>query len=320
LQEGERLQVAPPQKLRQLRALRDEHQAWGGYPPVWQRKGVSERLNWLKDYRRTYLERDIAEVGQVANIDTFALAQKLLCARTANLLSISAVANDLGVAVNTVKRYLELLTMSFQCFLLPPWHENTGKRLVKSPKLFFADAGLNRAILGEVSISRGAAYENWVFAELLKWKQLQDFEPELYFYRTSAGMEVNFLIAGERGSSPSRPNHPSGSPRPTAAAWWLFYPSTGRPPGLAWWSTPETIWSRSGRGSGGCRTGISSGRWKTRKGRPCFIDLRINRVMFALSECTSHTPDTGGRYWPRKMSRQACGAGWTIFRTVTGEK
>lgn len=201
-QDAERLQLASPRRLRELRAVRDEHQTWGGYPPVWQRQGAAERLGWLKDYRKTYLERDIADVGQVANIDTFAMAQKLLCARTANLLSISDVARDLGVAVNTVKRYLELLTMSFQTALLPPWHENVGKRLVKSPKLFFPDVGLNRAILGELSVSQGSAYESWFFAELLKWKQLQPVEPELYFYRTAAGMEVDFLLADERGIIP----------------------------------------------------------------------------------------------------------------------
>ncbi|HEU0265281.1 MAG TPA: DUF4143 domain-containing protein, partial [Geobacterales bacterium] len=201
-QDVERLQLASTERLRGLRSVRDDHQVWGGYPPVWQRPGTTERLNWLKDYRKTYLERDIADVGQVANIDTFAQAQKLLCARTANLLSISEVARDLGMAVNTVKRYLELLTMSFQSILLPPWHENVGKRLIKSPKLFFPDVGLNRAILGELSVSQGAAYESWFFAELLKWKQLQPVEPELYFYRTAAGLEVDFLLAGEKGIIP----------------------------------------------------------------------------------------------------------------------
>ncbi|ABQ27659.1 ATP-binding protein [Geotalea uraniireducens] len=201
-QDVERLQLASPQRLRTLRKVRDEHQLWGGYPPVWQRTGDTARLNWLKDYRKTYLERDIADVGQVANIDTFALAQKLLCSRTANLLSISEVARGLGVAVNTLKRYLELLTMSFQCYLLSPWHENVGKRLIKSPKLYFPDMGVNRAVLGELSVSRGAAYESWVCAELLKWKQLQPLEPELYFYRTAAGLEVDFLLADERGIIP----------------------------------------------------------------------------------------------------------------------
>ncbi len=197
-----RLTLASPQRLRIMRQTRDEHQQWGGYPPIWHRAGETERLNWLKDYRKTYLERDIADVGQVANIDTFALAQKLLCSRTANLFSISEVSRDLGVAVNTLKRYLELLTMSFQCYLLPPWHENVSKRLVKSPKIYFPDSGLNRAISGELSISRGASYESWVCAELLKWKQLQPVEPELYFYRTAAGLEVDFLLAGEHGIVP----------------------------------------------------------------------------------------------------------------------
>jgi len=201
-QDAGRLPLVSPGQLRRLRGVRDEHERWGGYPPVWQRTEETERLNWLKDYRKTYLERDIADVGQVANIDTFALAQKLLCSRTANLFSISEVSRDLGVAVNTVKRYLELLTMSFQCVLLPPWHENASKRLVKSPKLFFPDVGLNRAITGELSISRGAAYESWLCAELLKWKQLQPVEPELYFYRTAAGLEVDFLLASERGIIP----------------------------------------------------------------------------------------------------------------------
>ena len=201
-QDVERLQLTSPQRLRTLRALRDEHQKWGGYPPVWQRTGETERLNWLKDYRKTYLERDIADVGQVSNIDTFALAQKLLCSRTANLLTISEVARDLGVAVNTLKRYLELLTMSFQCFLLPPWHENVRKRLIKSPKIYFPDVGINRAVLGELSVSRGALYESWVCAELLKWKTLQPVEPDLYFYRTVAGMEIDFLLAGDRGIIP----------------------------------------------------------------------------------------------------------------------
>ena len=197
-----RLPLISPNRLRILRGVRDEHQQWGGYPPVWQRSGETERMNWLKDYRKTYLERDIADVGQVANIDTFAMAQRLLCSRTANLFSISEVSRDLGVTVNTIKRYLELLTMSFQCILLPPWHENVSKRLIKSPKLFFPDVGLNRAIVGDLSISRGAAYESWLCAELLKWKQLQPVEPELYFYRTAAGMEVDFLLTSEHGIIP----------------------------------------------------------------------------------------------------------------------
>jgi predicted AAA+ superfamily ATPase len=186
-----------PEKARQLQGLRDKHLAWGGYPAVWQRENAAERLSWLRDYRKTYLERDVADVGQVADIDTFASAQKLLCARSANLLSLSEVARDLALSVNTIKRYLHLLVMTFQCFLLQPYSENVGKRLIKSPKVYFADTGLMRAILGDLSIGGGATYENWVFNELTKWKQLQPVEPEIFFYRTSAGREIDFLIAAQ---------------------------------------------------------------------------------------------------------------------------
>ena len=186
-----------PSRIRNLIRVRDESLAWGGYPPVWSRKEPADKLNWLKDYRKTYLERDISDIGQVADIDMFATVQKLLCSRTANILSISEVARDVSLAVNTVKRYLNLLNVSFQCFLLPPYFENAGKRLIKSPKLYFPDVGLNRVILGDITINKGASYETWVFSELIKWKQLQPVEPELFFYRTSAGMEIDFLIAGE---------------------------------------------------------------------------------------------------------------------------
>lgn len=195
--DAEQFAALSPDSVRSILRKRDEHQLWGGYPPVWQRKEKVERLNWLKDYRKTYIERDISDVGQVGNIDAFVLSQKLLCARSGQILSISEVARDASLAVNTIKRYINLLSMTFQCCIIPPYHENISKRLIKSPKIFFPDAGLNKVVLGEMTISSGAAYESWVLSELIKWKQLQPVEPDLFFYRTAAGMEIDFLIAGE---------------------------------------------------------------------------------------------------------------------------
>ena len=183
--------------IRQAMSIRNEHQAWGGYPPVWLRKIEEDKINWLKDYRKTYLDRDIFDVGQVADIDTFATAQKMLCLRTGQILKISEVARDLSLSVNTIKRYVHLLSMSFHCYVLPPYYENIGKRFIKSPKIFFPDMGLNRAILGDAAISSGAAYETWVFFELIKWKQLQAIEPDIFFYRTASGLEIDFLICGD---------------------------------------------------------------------------------------------------------------------------
>jgi len=193
--EAKRLVTMSPQLTRAMRMVRDLHRKWGGFPAVWQREDETDKINWLRDYRRTYLERDLADAGQVADLDAFALAQKLLCARTASLLSVSEVARDAGLAVNTVKRYIHLLSMTFQCVLLEPYYENVGKRLIKSPTIYFTDPGVIRAILGERSVNDGAWYESWVFSELLKWRQRQPVEPELFFYRTSAGLEVDFLIA-----------------------------------------------------------------------------------------------------------------------------
>lgn len=177
--------------------IRNEHQTWGGYPPVWMRKTKEDKINWLKDYRKTYLDRDIFDIGQVADIDTFAAAQKMLCLRTGQILKISEVARDLSLSVNTIKRYVHLLSMSFGCYVLPPYYENIGKRFIKSPKIFFPDMGLNKVILGDTAISDGASYETWVFFELIKWKQLQAIEPDIFFYRTAAGLEIDFLICGE---------------------------------------------------------------------------------------------------------------------------
>ncbi len=174
-----------------------EHRSWGGYPPVWERKDKTEKIRWLKDYRSTYIERDVQDVGQVASTDSFVLVQKLLCARTGQILSLSEVARDAGLSVNTVKRYLFLLEAGFQCFLLRPFFPNISKRFIKSPKVYFPDPGINRVILGETTISTGAAYESWVFSELLKWRSLQSLEPELFFHRSAGGLEIDFLICGE---------------------------------------------------------------------------------------------------------------------------
>ena len=187
----------PPDTVRRVMNVRNEHQTWGGYPPVWERKTREDKINWLKDYRKTYLDRDIFDVGQVSDIDTFAVTQRMLCSRTGQILKISEIARDISLSVNTIKRYVHLLSMSFHCYTLQPYYENIGKRFIKSPKIFFPDVGLNRVILGDAAISAGASYETWVFFELIKWKQLQPVEPDMFFYRTAGGLEIDFLLCGE---------------------------------------------------------------------------------------------------------------------------
>jgi hypothetical protein len=196
----EEINLISSEELRNILNKRDKLLKWGGYPTIWNIDGDDkniEKTDWLKDYRKTYLERDVPDVGSFTNPDTFILAQKLLTLRTGQILSISEIAKEAGIAVNTVKRYIYILGATFISFLLNPYFINTSKRLIKSPKIYFPDNGLNRVIAGEDGISKGALYETWIFSELLKWKELQDIEPEIYFYKSASGLEVDFIVKAE---------------------------------------------------------------------------------------------------------------------------
>ena len=179
-------------EVRRRRALAEEHRRWGGYPAL-ESLPEEDRLVWLRDFRRTYLERDLADLGRVADLDQFALAQNVLAARTGQLLSYSEVARELGVAVNTVRRYVRFLEISYQVFLLHPLFPTVSARLVKSPKLYWTDPGLARA-LEEEGPAEGALFETAVLAELLRWRSWQQNPPSLHFYRTRAGREVDFVL------------------------------------------------------------------------------------------------------------------------------
>ena len=116
-------------------------------------------------------------------------------------MSYSDVARDAGCSPHTIRRYLQTLEITFQAFRLNPYHPNVSKRLVKAPKVFFADTGVLQS-LAQGGISSGALYETFVFSELLKWRTLLAEEVRLLFYRTSAGMEIDFILEGRRGLLP----------------------------------------------------------------------------------------------------------------------
>ena len=195
----ERQSASPPSVdvARALRESRDFVLRWGGYPPVETMESDSARRTWLRDYRNTYLERDLADIGRVADLDQFARAQSVLAARTGQILSYSEVARDLGVAANTVHRYVRFLEISYQVYLLRPYSPNITKRLVKSPKLYWLDTGLARLLSGRSDTADGALYESFIAGELLKWLSWQEDPPNLGFYRTQAGAEVDFIIWDE---------------------------------------------------------------------------------------------------------------------------
>ncbi|MCZ7664052.1 MAG: ATP-binding protein [Thermoleophilia bacterium] len=189
--------LPPVERSRELRASSEQTLLWGGFPSVETLATDQQRRTWLRDYRSTYLERDLGDLGQVADLDNFALAQNLLAARTAQILSYSEVSRELGVAVNTVKRYVRFLEISNQVFLLKPYAPRISKRLVKSPKLYWVDTGLARILSERFDAADGALYETFVAGELLKWLSWQEEPPHIGFYRTHAGAEVDFVLWSE---------------------------------------------------------------------------------------------------------------------------
>jgi predicted AAA+ superfamily ATPase len=183
---------------RSWRAFADDLLLWGGYPRL-EQLTEEDRAVWLRDFRRTYLERDLSDLGRVSDLDQFALAQNLFAARTGQLLSYSEVSRELGVAVNTVKRYLRFLEISYQVFLLPPLLPSISTRLIKAPKLYWTDTGLARLLSERRSLDDGPLYETAVLNELIKWSSWQPDPPALHFFRTGAGREVDFIIYSNRG-------------------------------------------------------------------------------------------------------------------------
>ncbi len=171
----------------------------GGYPELHSRDLNVERF--FGDYLATYLERDVRSILGVRSLRHFDRFMRLCAARTGQLVSYSSLATDLGVSPNTVKSWLSVLDASNIVFLLEPYFENLGKRIVKTPKLYFLDTGLCSYLLGARtpedlirSPMLGAIFETHVFGQIVRRFANQGRRREVYFYRDHHGREVDFLI------------------------------------------------------------------------------------------------------------------------------
>jgi predicted AAA+ superfamily ATPase len=176
----------------------------GGYPALWQRPVAA--ADWMASYLASYVERDVRQISRVADLMLFQRFVRMMAARCGQLLNLNAVANDLGVAQTTARDWLAVLEASYIAFRLPPYHSNFGKRLVKTPKLYFHDTGLAAWLLGITDAAalrfhpmRGALFENMAVVEYLKHCRQQGLGNGLYFWRDNIGNEVDLLIerAGE---------------------------------------------------------------------------------------------------------------------------
>jgi predicted AAA+ superfamily ATPase len=179
----------------------------GGFPEVVVRP--KSRALWFASYLQTYLERDVRSITNVRDLVTFRRFLALLASRHGQILNKTDLAAPLGVSVPTISEWLHVLEVTSQIIIVPPYFENLGKRLVKTPKVYWGDSGLACYLLGitsEAELQRspflGQLYEGFVAAEILKSQVNQGGRKELYYFRDHQGLEVDFLL-----------------PRPNAGLW-----------------------------------------------------------------------------------------------------
>lgn len=177
-----------------------KHFLRGGYPELAADPDRGTPL-WHASYIQTYLERDVRSLRQVGDLSLFQNFLRSLAARSGQLLNLADLARDLGVAVNTAKTWLSVLEATFQVIVLRPYFANIGKRLVKTPKVFFTDTGTLCYLAGlrdpEHAASGpmgGAIFETAVLAEVVKTLRNRGEEPPVYFWRTSSGIEVDIVL------------------------------------------------------------------------------------------------------------------------------
>jgi len=180
---------------------------YGGFPEVLARP--RSRALWFSSYLQTYLERDVRAITNVRDLLTFRRFLSLVASRHGQILNKTDLAAPLGVSIPTIGEWLHILEMTGQIILVPPYFENFGKRLIKSPKVYWADSGMAcylRGIASQNELERspflGPLFEGFVAAEILKSQVNRGERKELYFFRDQQGLEVNFLI-----------------PRPNAGLW-----------------------------------------------------------------------------------------------------
>ena len=161
-----------------------------------------EKYQWLADYTKTYLQRDLRDLANLRDLEPFVRAQKSLAGLTGRVLNFTELARLSGIAVKTAQRFVNYLELSYQVILLAPWFRNLNKRMVKSPKMHFLDPGIQRSLLQRRGTLTGAEFESAVVAEI--YKQLKNsFLPiSVYHLRTADGREVDLLLELEDGFVP----------------------------------------------------------------------------------------------------------------------
>lgn len=186
---------------------RDEYLFKGFMPKLYDSNIEPELL--YRNYFMTYVERDARQLINLRNSTHFEQFIKLLAGRVGQLVNLSSLSNDVGVSVSTLSEWLSVLEAGHIIFRLPCYFQNFGKRLVKTPKLYFSEVGLASYLLGIKDVTQvardpllGGLFENMVVLEALKARYNAGKEGELYFFRDSKGMEIDLLLNENRELMP----------------------------------------------------------------------------------------------------------------------
>ena len=172
----------------------------GGFPELVLRNWEGKQP-WFNAYLETYIQKDLRQMTNISDLHAFTLFLRLLAANVSQSLNLSSISRDIGISVATLTRWLSVLESSYIIFLLQPFYRNLGKRLVKSPKIYFMDTGLLSFLTGiqtkeqwESGVLYGPVFENFVVSELLKHIYHSGRNARMFFYRTNHGDEIDLVI------------------------------------------------------------------------------------------------------------------------------
>ncbi|HSR66811.1 MAG TPA: ATP-binding protein [Acidobacteriota bacterium] len=195
----------------------------GGFPELVQ-EPQRDLVLWYASYVQTYLERDVRHLRQIGDLTQFQAFLRMLASRSGQLLQYSDIGRDLGLSVNTVKAWVSVLEATHQIVIIRPYFANIGKRLVKTPKVYLTDVGLLCYLTGLRDAGhaaqgpmRGAIVETAVLSEIRKIYLSRGEDPQIYFWRTSSGQEVDFLVQHETETVPVEVKA-SATPSPSMAS------------------------------------------------------------------------------------------------------
>lgn len=180
--------------------LLDRYVRFGGMPVIHDPEiDDDERHDWLRDYQRTYLERDVADLAALRDLEPFVMAQKAIAARSGRAVNWSDLARAARIAPATARRFFRYLELSYQVLALPPYFRNVEKRLAKMPKIHFVDPGVLRTVLGRRGEPSGEEFESAIVAEIYKQVRNASIQADFHSLRTHDGREVDLLLEATGG-------------------------------------------------------------------------------------------------------------------------